>query len=94
MSKTYFLPLKLPTHTHTVISPKQIQEKTNPSTRKSRKQTDEWVIEEGGSREIAKGYLDGDGEVVGVITGDNDVVGQNDDVVLDFIGDALSASGG
>lgn len=52
--------------------------------------------------EIAKGcrngrekeYLDGDGGVVGVITGDNDVIGQNDNVVLDFFRDALGASGG
>lgn len=38
--------------------------------------------------------LGGDGGGVGVVVGDNDVIGQNDDVVLDFFGDALGAGGG
>nr|WIV69112.1 PUCXE35 protein [Pyrus ussuriensis] len=35
--------------------------------------------------------LGGDGGGVGVIVGDDDVIGQNDDVVLDFLRDALRA---
>lgn len=38
--------------------------------------------------------LDGDGGGVGVIVGNDDVIGQNDDVVLDFLRNALCAGGG
>ena len=41
-----------------------------------------------------KRYLDADGGVGGMVIGDDDVVGQNDDVALDFFGDALGARGG
>ena len=47
--------------------------------------------EEGNKREL---NLDGNGRDMTMILGNDDIVSQNDDVVLDFLGYALGAGGG
>lgn len=39
-------------------------------------------------------YLDGNGGVEGVVTGDDNIISQNDDVVLDFFRNALGTGSG